>query len=69
MSKEPIDQPEQILGVSGDRLVRHGNVTNQEIKELGQQMSEGPATDFSSLTRASNLIDPQEQAEAVQGKE
>ena len=69
MSKEPIDQPEQVLGMSGGRLVRHGNVTNEEIAELGRQMSEGPAVDFSSLTRAGNLIDPQEQAEAAQGKE
>ena len=65
MSIEPIDQPEQVLGISGGRLVRHGNVTNEEIAELGRQMSEGPAVDFSSLTRARNLIDPQEQAEAT----
>jgi len=65
MSKDLPDQPEQIIGQSGDRLIQHGNITNSEIRELGQSMTDGPPADFSSLNRAATLIDPEAQSIAT----
>jgi len=66
MSKDLPDQPEQVIGQSGDRLIRHGGQTDEEIKELGRQMNEGEPADFSSLNRAANLVDPEAQSIATQ---
>jgi len=49
-------------GIIGDHVVRSGRITDQEIKELGEQMAAAPPTVFSTMNHSQNLADPLEQA-------